>query len=98
MAVVEIPTVTCDGYVLTFDGRVLEVFNYPGEGSSRFHVRAMNMKRADPDRKGRVQVRIGNENPVAGMVAFRIAPEELPVVGPFLDEVEREMVRHAGSV
>lgn len=88
----------CDGHVLTFDGRVLEVFNYPGEGTKRFHVRAMKVSRKGPDRKGRVTVRVDNANAAAGIVVFRIMPGELPVAEPFLDELEREIARHSGAV
>ncbi len=42
-----------DDVLLVFDGRVLEVFNFPGSGAHRFHVASTVIERQGPDRKGR---------------------------------------------
>ena len=45
--------VWADEILLTFDGRVVEVFGFPGSESIRFHVLNLELSAEGPDRKGR---------------------------------------------
>jgi len=77
--------------LLTFDGRILEVFadnlRYDTGGgwcdSVRFHIGRLTLKE-EQDRKGRrrVYMQSGRIN-----IAFRFEPHEWTTVGPFLSRV-----------
>ena len=72
--------------LLAFDGRVLEVFGFPGSLSMRFHVRNMELSVDPPDKKGRLWVGI-RATRGSGGCNFHVEPGDVPVVGPFLDRV-----------
>lgn len=90
----QITSVMCDDLLLTFDGEIVEVFNFPGVGSARYHVRLMKVERGEPNRKGKVMVRIAHASRSAGGVMFEMDPAQRVAVEPFLDEVEREIARN----
>jgi hypothetical protein len=72
--------------LLAFDGRVLEIFGFPGSLSMRFHVRNMELSVDPPDRKGRYWVSI-RATRGSGGCNFHVEPGDWPWVGPFLDRV-----------
>ena len=73
--------------LLAFDGRVLEVFGFPGENSMRFHVRNMELEIGDPDRRNRRGVRIKPASRGSGGCMFDVDEEDWAGVGPLLDRV-----------
>ena len=78
--------VWADDVLLTFDGRVVEVFGFSGSESIRFHVLNLDLAVDGPDRKGRHTVRI--EPAMRGGGCHVAVPEEdWPEVGPFVDRV-----------
>ena len=78
--------VWADDILLAFDGRVLEVFGFPGQESYRFHVRNVELTVDGPDRKGRHRVEAASARGSGGC-SFDVPPEDWHVVGPFLDAV-----------
>ena len=78
--------VWCGDVLLAFDGRVLEVFGFPGSESMRYHVRNMELSIDEPDRKERRTVTIKPATRGGGC-AFNAPAEAWPSVGPFLDRV-----------
>ena len=78
--------VWADDLLLAFDGRVLEVFGFPGQESYRFHVRNVDLSIDGPDRKGRHRV-VAESARGSGGCAFEVPPEDWHVVGPFLEGV-----------
>jgi hypothetical protein len=78
--------VWADDILLTFDGRVLEVFGFPDAASMRFHVRNMELAVEEADRKGRRTVTV---KPAmrGGGCAFDVPEGDWPAVGAFLDRV-----------
>jgi hypothetical protein len=69
-----------------FDGRVLEVFGFPGSESMRFHVLNLRIEVDEPDRKGRRWLRVRPLHGSGGMMV-EVQAEEWPALGPFLDRV-----------
>jgi hypothetical protein len=72
--------------LLAFDGRVLEVFGFPGSLSMRYHVRNMELSVDPPDRKGRHWVNLRAARGSGGC-SFDVEPEDWPAAGPFFDRV-----------
>ncbi|HEX8205295.1 MAG TPA: hypothetical protein VF587_04475 [Solirubrobacteraceae bacterium] len=78
--------VWADDVLLTFDGRVVEVFGFSGSESIRFHVLNLDLSVDGPDRKGRYTVRI--EPAMRGGGCHVPVPEaDWPNVGLFVDRV-----------
>ena len=75
-----------DGVLFTFDGRVLEVFGFPGSQSMRFHVLNLTVELDEPDRKGRRWLRLKPVNGGGGLM-MEVPEQDWPVLGPFLDQV-----------
>jgi hypothetical protein len=73
--------------LLAFDGRVLEIFGFPGHESLRFHVRNIEVEFQEPDRKGRRWLRIKPASSGSGGCMFEVKPEDLPQIEPFIDRV-----------
>ena len=78
--------VWADDILLTFDGRVVEVFGFPGAESIRFHVLNLEVASEGPDRKGRYMVKLGPAMRGGGC-AVEVPEADWPQVGPFLDRV-----------
>jgi hypothetical protein len=78
--------VWADDSLLAWDGRVLEVFGFPGSGSARFHVANLAVEVDDPDRKGRRTVTLRPASRSGG-VALQVPAEDWPAVEPLLDRV-----------
>jgi hypothetical protein len=78
--------VWADDILLTFDGRVLEMFGFPGAASMRFHVRNMELAVEEAGRKGRRTVTV---KPAmrGGGCAFEVPESDWLEVGAFLDRV-----------
>jgi len=68
--------------LLAFDGRVLELFGF--SDVHRYHVSDLSIKVDDPDRKGRVGVRIGRASARGGAL-FGVAPEHWQEVKDVID-------------
>ena len=78
--------VWADDVLLTFDGRVVEVFGFSGSESIRFHVLNLELAVEGPDRKGRHTLRI--EPAMRGGGCHVPVPEaDWPAVAPFVDRV-----------
>ena len=77
--------VWCGDVLLTFDGKVLELFGFP-ENGARFHVRNVELSVGEPDRKERRAVAVKPASRGGGC-RFDVPPEDWPAVGPFLDRV-----------
>ena len=73
--------------LLAFDGRVLEVFGFPGSQSVRFHARNMELDIGEPDRKGTRLVTLKAAVRGAGGIALSVDEADWPHVGPLLDRV-----------
>ena len=78
--------VWADDILLAFDGRVLEVFGFPGATSMRFHVRNMELAVDEPDRTGNRSVTV---KPAmrGGGCSFAVPEGDWEAVGAFLDRV-----------
>jgi hypothetical protein len=72
--------------LLTFDGRVLEIFGFPGQESFRFHVKNLDLSADGPDRKGRHMIK-AKPATRGGGCAFEVGEDDWPQVGPFVDLV-----------
>ncbi|HEX2084051.1 MAG TPA: hypothetical protein VHF89_00070 [Solirubrobacteraceae bacterium] len=78
--------VWADDVLLTFDGRVVEVFGFPGSESIRFHVLNLEVAAEGPDRKGRYTLKL--EPAMRGGGCHIPVPEQdWPEVAPFVDRV-----------
>jgi hypothetical protein len=82
----EIVEVWADDVLLCFDGRIVEVFGFPGSESLRFHVKNLELSADGPDRKGRYSVHIEPATRGGGCVVT-VPEEDWPAVAPFLDHV-----------
>ena len=78
--------VWADDILLTFDGRVVEVFGFPGSESIRFHVLNLDLAADGPDRKGRYTVTLEPASRGGGC-SFDVPEADWPAVAPFLDRV-----------
>ncbi|HEX8122586.1 MAG TPA: hypothetical protein VF549_15105 [Solirubrobacteraceae bacterium] len=78
--------VWADDILLTFDGRVVEVFGFPGSESIRFHVLNLDLASDGPDRKGRYSVTLEPASRGGGC-QLDVPEEDWVAVGPFLDRV-----------
>ena len=82
----EIDEVWADDVLLCFDGRVVEVFGFPGSESIRFHVKNLELSADGPDRKGRYAVHLEPASRGGGCV-MTVPEEDWAAVSPFLDRV-----------
>ncbi len=76
--------------ILTFDGRVLELFNERTADAQRLIVGMLNVEVDQPDRKGRRDVKFTCNTGFRSGGGFRIVVDETqwPAVEPFVREVE----------
>ena len=82
--------------LLVFDGRVVEVFGFPGSESMRFHVANLSLTVAGPDRKGRHDVTLKPRTRGSGGCMFQVEAEGWPPVEALLGRVgaASEATRH----
>ena len=82
--------------LLAFDGRVLEVFGFPGSESMRFHVANLNLTVSGPDRKGRHDVSLKPRTRGAGGCMFQVDADTWPAVEPLIGRLGAaiEAARH----
>ena len=78
--------VWADDVLLAFDGRVVEVFGFPGSESIRFHVRNLDLEVDGPDRKGRHDVKLAPATRGGGC-HIPVGEEDWPAVATFIDRV-----------
>lgn len=83
----------CDS-LFTFDGRVVEVFGFPGADSMRFHVLNLVIEVDEPNRKGKRWLRMKPHKGSGGMMV-EVQPADWQVLGPFLDRVWAAIPRPA---
>ena len=81
--------------LLAFDGRVLEVFGFPGAVSMRFHVRNLRLSVSGPDGGGTHWVLVQASHGSGGC-NLQVAADQWPGVGPFLERVFAAMPSPAG--
>lgn len=77
--------------LLAFDGRVVEVFGFPGSESLRFHIANLRLDIDGPSRKGRYMIQLKPQSRGSGGCAFEVESHEWPEVGPFLDRITEAM-------
>jgi hypothetical protein len=82
--------VWADDVLLTFDGRVLEIFGFSGSESMRFHVLNLDLEADGPDRKGRYTLKIAPATRGGGC-HVAVPEEDWSEVGPFVDRVVAAM-------
>jgi hypothetical protein len=76
--------------IVTFDGRILELFTQRSAGAQRMIVGMLNLKVDGPDRKGRREVKftcLPGFRSGGGFVLW-VAEDQWPAVEPFVREVE----------
>jgi hypothetical protein len=96
--------VWADDLLLAFDGRVIEVFGFPGSESIRFHVRNLDLEIDGPDRKGRHTIKLATATRGGGC-HIPVPEEDWPEVRGFVDallaampsDVEGEVGYDAGA-
>jgi len=76
-----------DGTLFAFDGRVMEVFGFPGEGNRRYHVRNLKLTIDPPDPRGRRRVAMRPWSTAAGGLSMHVSPEAWPCAERFLADV-----------
>ena len=67
--------------VVSFDGRVLEVFGF--NNAVRYHVHELEARVKGPDKKGRYEVTIGSR--WRGMAQFTVEGADWPAVAPVIE-------------
>ena len=78
--------VWADDVLLVFDGRVVEVFGFPGSESIRFHVLNLDLAVDGPDRKGRHTLQLAPATRGGGC-NVTVPEGDWPEVGAFVDRV-----------
>ena len=78
--------VSAGDYLLTFDGRVLEIFGVTSTPSVRYHARNLEIQTSGPDRKGRhdVMIKPKTRGPA---IQIQIQEADWPGLSPFLESV-----------
>jgi len=77
--------------VLTFDGRVVEVFSQNGT-SSRLHVLMLTIDVRGPDRKGRYVIDMAPANRGHGAIRLLVSSEAYAALAPVITEVGSSVV------
>jgi hypothetical protein len=85
-AVAEAKEVWAGDTLVVFDGRVVELFGFPGRESARFHVRNMELEIGEPNRNGRRGVTIKPASRGGGYM-LEVDERDWAEVGPLLDRV-----------
>ncbi|HEX8085257.1 MAG TPA: hypothetical protein VF529_13275 [Solirubrobacteraceae bacterium] len=88
--------VWADDILLAFDGRVVEVFGFPGAESIRFHVLNLDMEVDGPDRKGRYTLKLAPASRGGGC-HVEVPEPDWPEVSGFVDRVLAAMPAPAGQ-
>jgi hypothetical protein len=81
--------------LLSFDGRVLEVFGYPSQDSYRYHAANLRIEVGDPDRKGKRTVQLTPRTKGVGC-ALGISTEDWARAAPLLERVQAAAAEHGG--
>jgi hypothetical protein len=77
--------------LVAFDGRVLEVFGFPGSESLRYHVRNMEVEVGEPDRRGRRAVTFKPASRGSGGCRLELAPDDWPAAEALIERVMQAM-------
>jgi hypothetical protein len=72
--------------LVVFDGRVVELFGFPGRERVRFHVRNMELTIGEPNRKGGRGVTIKPASRGGGCM-LEVDELDWAEIGPLLDRV-----------
>jgi hypothetical protein len=73
--------------LLSFDGRIVELFGHPASPSARFHVENLDLDLADPDRRGDRTLTLRAATKRSGGVAVVIPAADLEAAEPVLAAV-----------
>jgi hypothetical protein len=73
--------------LLSFDGRVLEVFGYPGQDSYRYHAGNLEIDVGEADKKGKRTVQLKPRTKGVGC-AFGISIEDWADAAPLLERIQ----------
>lgn len=82
--------------VLSFDGRVLEVFGYQGQDSVRYHAANLQIDVGDPDKHGKRIVQLKPRTKGAGC-ALGISAEDWAGAGPLLEQARIAATEQGGG-
>jgi hypothetical protein len=74
--------------LLSFDGRVLEVFGYQGQDSVRYHAENLLVDVGEPDKKGKRVVQLKPRTKGVGC-ALGISAEDWAHVAPLLKRIHK---------
>ncbi len=79
--------------VWAFDGRVLELFNFPGEaGGARFHTALMALEVSGPvDRQGRMRIELRYFREKRGGITDHVDAEDYARLHPLLERVHSSL-------
>jgi hypothetical protein len=73
--------------LLTFDGRVLEVFGYQGQDSVRYHARNLVIDIGEPDKKGKRMLQLKPRTKGVGCV-LSISTEDWAHAAQLLERLQ----------
>ena len=83
--------VWCDDTLVVFDGRVVEVFGFPGSESLRYHVLNLDVSIGEEDRRGRRSVTLRPASRKSGGCQLEVPSGDWPAVSALLDRVMAAM-------
>ncbi|MDQ3729291.1 MAG: hypothetical protein M3355_06840 [Actinomycetota bacterium] len=73
--------------LLSFDGRVFEIFGYHGQDSIRYHARNLVIDIGDPNKKGKLIVQLKPRTRGMGC-ALEISSEDWAHAAPLLERLQ----------
>jgi hypothetical protein len=82
-----------DNMIVSFDGRVLEVFGFTDP--LRYHVRELEVKTDGPDKKGRYQVTVGSRH--RGSAQITVEEADWPEMQTVLERAQQDAEDEARS-
>jgi hypothetical protein len=85
-----------DEILLSFDGRVLEVFGYQGQDSVRYHAGNLLVDVGDPDKKGKRIVQLKPRTKGVGC-ALGISTEDWARAAPLLERAQAAAAEQGGG-
>jgi hypothetical protein len=82
--------------LLSFDGRVLEVFGYQGQDSFRYHARNLLIDIGEPDKKGKRMVQLRPRTKGVGC-ALAISMEDWAHAAQLLERLQEAAADEGGG-
>jgi len=83
--------------LLSFDGRILEVFGYQGQDSVRYHAGNLLVDVGEPDKKGKRIVQLKPRTKGVGCV-LGISTEDWPQAAPLLERIQAAAEQGGGTI